>query len=274
MTDQGSEILKQAFGSEHAPLTEEQRQTARQACAFALVAFSSQWEGEWLNDWLQQRNVALTPEQINFARNLREVFPEASEVLPESEFDSAYNGYRSLASTPIGEIIPGLLRDANKTHPNTPYEIATDLMREDPTGVSYLQRLLADLEEKSTINSSALWGRENEVRARIIDILKKAEEVPNEPKPQKPLDDQDTSDTILYAFMATFGGNKTQRDEFVEKSRDALREEAPLEFNKEGKLLSTDALFATGARLAFERWQTAVNVYMNRWGTQTPNIQP
>lgn len=269
MTDSGSEILRQAFGQEHTPLTEQQRQTARNACAFALVAFSRQWDGEWLSDWLKQRNVDLTPEQLEFAKNLREVFPEPDEVLPKTEFNSAYLGYSYLSSTPIGEIIPGLLGDENQTFVGPDYEIAPDLMKEDPTGLAYLQRLLSNLEEKATISGEQLKDKEDEVRSKIAGILAAAKEVPDEPKPQKPLDDQDIQDTILNIFMSTFGGNKTQRQEFIEKSREALRQEAPMELDEHGQVLPSDTLEVLGARLAFERWQTGVNAYMKRWGTQT-----
>lgn len=264
--DQGSEILKRAFSQERPPLTESQRQTARKACAFALVAFSSQWEGEWLIDWLKQRNVELTPKQIAFATNLRQVFPEPDEVLPVTEFNSAEIGYYNLAATPIGEIIPSLLKHPDKAHFGE-YEMATNLMKEDPTGIAYLQRLLSDMEEKATVNGIGL--KEDEVRAKIAGILAAAQDVPDEPKPQKPLDDWDVSDSVLNAFMSTFGGNKTQRQEFIEKSREALKQEAPMELDEKGQLLPSNVLEVMGARLAFDRWQTGVNAYLNRWGNQT-----
>lgn len=268
MTDQGSEILKKAFGQESNPLTELQRQTARKACAFALVAFSNQWEGDWLNGWLKERNVELTQEQLDFAKNLREVFPEPEEVLPKTEFDSAYNGYRSLSSTPVGEIIPAFLKDENQTFENPDYQIATDLMKADPTGLAYLQHLLSNLEEKAIISSIEVKGKEEAVRTKIAGILAEANKVPDEPKLQKPLDDQDIQDSILNAFMATFGGDETQRQEFIKHARQSLREEIPMELDKHGQLLPSEALRVLGARLAFERWQTGVNVYLNRWGTQ------
>lgn len=270
MTDQGSEILKQVLEEEHTPLPEQQKEFARKACAFALVAFSSQWEGDWLNNWFKERNVELTQEQLDFANSLREVFPEPDEVLPKTEFDSAYSGYYYLSSTPIGELIPALLEDENKTFgPNPDYEIATELLKDDPTGVVYLQRLLSNLEEKATIRNIELRGKESEVRAKIVGILAAAKEVPDEPKPQKHLDDQTVHDAVLDAFMATFGGNKTQRQEFIENAREKLREETPMEFGENGRVLPSDTLKVLGARLAFDRWQTAVNVYMNRWGDKS-----
>lgn len=270
MSDKGSELLKQALGEEQTPLSEQQRETARKACAFAMVAFSSQWEGEWLNEWLEKRNVPLTQEQLGFAKSLRDVFPEPDEVLPKTEFDSAYSGYYHLSSTPIGELIPTLLGDENKTFgPNPDYEIATELFKEDPTGIAYLQRLLSNIEEKATISSIELKGKEDDVRTKIAAILAAAKDVPDEPKPQKPLDDRTVNDAVLDAFMATFGGNRTQREEFIENARVALREETPMEIGENGKLLPTDSLKVLGARLAFDRWQTGVNAYMNRWGNQT-----
>lgn len=113
-----------------------------------------------------------------------------------------------------------------------------------------------------------LQGREEDVRLKIVAIIAAAKDVPDEPRPQKPLDDRTISDSVIDAFMASFGGNKTQRQEFIESARDALRKETPMEIGEGGKLLPSDSLKVLGARLAFERWQTGVNAYMNRWGDQ------
>lgn len=258
-------ILKRSFG-EDSPLTEAQKQGRRNAAAFALITFNDSFGTQ---QRLDEMHVALTPDQIAFARSFADVFPKPQDVLPKSEFDSAQAGYSSLVSTPMLEIIPGLLADENHKFGGD-YEIATNFFQEDPSGTSYIQTLLTTAEDKATQNKNIdLKGKEDEVRAKIGAILAAARDVSVDIPQEKPLDDQSIQDSLIMAILRAFATQQNPRDAFITKNRYRLHEETPLEIMQDGKMYPTDALKVVGARLAFEHYQTAVNVYLNRWGNKS-----
>lgn len=261
MDDKSAEILKQALGDEQVSLTEDQRATAKKAAIFAVTTFSTSTRiGQGI----------LTEEQFDFAKNLQEVFPKPREVLPKSEFESAYSGYSGLVSTPMFELIPGLVKNENATFGGFHhFEVAPEKFREDPTGVSYIRYLLQEAEENSTISQMDLKGKEDEVKSKIAAILYASRDIPDEPPQPKPLDDRDVTDDIISALMSAFGANRNQRDNFINKARNALHNEIPMEIGEDGKILPSAALHVLGARLAFEQYQAAVKIFMNRWGDKS-----
>lgn len=263
MNDRAAEILGQVFQTEQTPLTEQQRQTARRACGFALVAFSNRWNDEKL----RQAGVELSQEQLAFAGNLREVFPQPQQVLPKSEFGSAYQGYMSMVAYPIHQAIPTFLANEHTNFENWSDADDVRLLTVDPTGVSFLRRLLGKKEEESALSVIELQGKEREVLDGIVRILMEAQEIPDQPKPHTPPDDQNTQEVIDSIIDSAFGGNKSQREQFIKKSRRELRKRLPMELDQGKNPVPTKVLEVMGARLAFERWQTAVNIYLKRWGS-------
>lgn len=265
MTDAGKDILERSFG-EKAPLTEMQRQSRRNAAAFALITFNNSFAD---SHKLERMNVVLTPDQINFAKRFAEVFPKPKDVLPISEFNSAQKGYSSLVSTPMFEIIPGLLENENQKFGGA-YEIATELFKEDPSGISYVQSLLNKAEDKATENKNIdLKDKEEEIITKIAAIIGAAREMSDKPPEEKPLDDQSMHDSLLEVLLKSFDVQQNPRDAFISKKRHELHSDIPLEFMEGGKMLPTDALKVVGARLAFEKYKTAVNTYLNRWGNKS-----
>lgn len=264
MPDEIKDLLEKSFG-EKSPLTETQRNTRRNAAAFALITFEESFAEE---KRLGEMHVNLTLEQIRFAKSFAEVFPKPEDVLLKSEFDSARAGYSELVATPMFEIIPALLANENREF-SSDYEIAAELFREDPSGVSYIQHLLNNAEDKATENKNMnLKEKEDEVRAKIAATLAAARDVSDKLPKEKPLDDQSMQDSIVLAILKAFGAQQNPRDAFITKKRHELHGEIPLEIMEGGKMLPTDALKVVGARLAFEHYQTAVNVYLNRWGNK------
>ncbi|MBI1918977.1 hypothetical protein HYS29_00095 [Candidatus Microgenomates bacterium] len=256
--DPGSEILKRAFGEKSAPFTEQQRQTAKRAAMFAVLTF---------NPDIALGERILTPEQIAFAKNFREVYPKPNDVLPKSEFNSAYAGYSRLVSTPMFELIPALIEDENTTFGGSrDFQVAPEKFRDDPTGVSYIKYMLQEIEEEASIGQVELEGKGDEVRTKIAAILYASRDIPDKPPEPKPLDDRTVADDILAALMKALGGNQTQREAFLSRARSVLHNEIPMEIGEDGEILSSAALRVLGARLAFEQYQLAVNIYMNRWG--------
>jgi hypothetical protein len=265
MADEARDILEKAFGKEE-PLTEVQKQTGRNAAAFAIATFNDGFRDK---SRLEKINVTLTDEQINFAKNLADVFPKPEDALPESEFNSARIGYSRLVATPMFEVIPASLDNRFPTYDMYGEEnkIAKQLLQKDPSGVLYIQNLLTKVEDKERHSKFANpEGKEAEFRAQITDMLDAAQIFTDEIPEKKPTD-QSIDKIAKIVFESFSGGPKSPRDKFITGERLNIHEEIPLEFCKpDGKVLSTDNLTAMGARLAFEHYQTAVNTYLNRWG--------
>lgn len=243
-----------------------QKQSRRNAAAFALVTFNDVFAD---GPRLDRMKVVLTPDQIRFAKNFADVFPNPKDVLPKSEFNSAKKGYSSLVSTPMFEIIPGLLENENQKFGGD-YEIATKLFQEDPSGISYIQSLLNKAEDKATENKNIdLKDKEEEVISKIAATLAAARDISDKLPEEKPLDGQSMHDSLLEVLLKSFDVQQNPRDAFISKKRHELHSDIPLELMEGGKLVPTDALKVVGARLAFEKYQTAVNTYLNRWGNKS-----
>jgi hypothetical protein len=269
MADEARNILERAFGQEK-PLTEQERSIRRNAAAFALATFNDNFRDK---SRLQRLNVTLTDEQINFAKNFSEVFPRPEDALPESEFNSARNGYDYLVSTPMNEIIPASLDNSISAYDS---EKSTaehkQLLKKDPSGVLYIQSLLARIEDKERHGNFAnLQGKEAEFRAKITKMFDQAQIFSDEISEKKPTENQSIEQSLAERVLNVFsGGQKSPRDKFLIGERQNIHGEIPLEFCKpDGKVMPTDSLTAMGARLAFEHYQTAVNTYLNRWGNKT-----
>jgi len=264
MADEAKDILEKSFGKEQ-PLTEPQKQTRRNAAAFALATFSNIFRRK---ESLGKMNVFLTDEQIKFTKNFADVFPKPENVLPESEFNSAKKGYDSLVATPMYEVIPASLSN-NIVKFSKEYGKAKQLLKKDPSGVLYIQSLLLEIEDKARHGKNVnLDLRAIEFKRSLTEMLEESEIYSDKIPPEKPLDDQSPQENLMKALLKAFsGGEKTPRDDFLVKKRHALHEEIPLEIDKQtGKAVATDKLMVMGAKLAFEHYQTAVNTYLNRWG--------
>jgi len=263
MADEAKDILEKSFGKEQ-PLTEPQKQIKRNAAAFAVATFSNTFRKP---ENLKKLNVSLTDEQIRFAENLANVFPKPEDVLPKSEFNSADSGFFHLSSTPIREIIPALLVNENEPFSGD-YETATKLFQEDPSGISYLEHILNQIQDKARHGKNVnLKEKEDEFKRKMVEMLDDSQMYSEEIPPGKPLDDQSMQEIMVKSILKAFSINKRNpKESFLIKKRQSIHEEIPLEFTEDGKILPTDGLVVTGARLAFEHYQTAVNTYLNRWG--------
>ena len=271
MNDQGSEILRTALGEEKAPLTEKQVETAKKSAIFAVISFNPDFAS---GDWFKKINPGLTQDQIDFAKRLHEVFPKPRDVLPKTEFNSALQGFSRLVATPMYEIIPSLVENKDEKFGGSENEELVARFRQDPTGVSSIRYLLQEMEEKATISQIELHGKEDEVKTKIAAILTVAKKIPDtqpEPKPENPSEDEAVANMLFNALVKAFGGPQNPRDAFVSTKRAELFGKLPMEFGEDHKILPADTLRVLGARLAFEHYQTAVNVYLNRWGNQTKN---
>lgn len=255
-------MLEKSFGKER-PLTEPQRQIRRNSAAFALITFNEDF-GKKAS--LDRMHVSLTDEQIRFAKDFADVFPKSEDVLPISEFSSANQGYSDLVGTPMLEIIPLLLADQNHEFYGN-YKDAGSFFREDPSGISYLQSLLNKAEEQARQGKNLdLKAKEEEVRAKLAGIVAAAEEIPELPKQEELSKDQPYDDALTETMLKIFKTKKSPQEEFFFKKRYKLHSEVPLEMMEDRSMSPTSGLIAMGARLAFEKYQTAVNTYMNRWG--------
>lgn len=262
MADEAKDILRKAFG-EPQPLTEAQKQTRRNAAAFAIITFSESFGDK---KRLDEMHVNLTPEQLRFAKCFTDVFPKPEDVLPKSEFNSAMAGYSNFVGTPMYEIIPALLTNENQNFGGN-FKAAGDLFRQDPSGVSYLQSLLNDIEEKARHGKNTdIKSTEKEARLKIFQAMQKAEGLSDQIPEKKSTKSQSIQESIMLTFLEAFGSKQSPRDAFISESRDQIHKEIPLEFAEDKKMYSSDALIAEGARLAFEKYQTAVSIYLNRWG--------
>lgn len=271
MTDKGLELLKNALGEENTPFTDQERQARKNAAAFAIGTFSDHFLAE--PDRLNEFGIHLTEEQIAFAKSFADIFPKPEDVLPKSEMNSARAGYSSLVSTPMFEIIPSLLKNPDNTALFGEYKIAVELMQEDPSGLSYIRHLLTEAEEKATISQIDLKDKEDDVKYKILAIVSAAKGLP-ETSPEKALEEIDLNDeeavtnALASALLKAFGGPQNPKEAFVSRKRQELHAELPMEIGPDGKILPTDTLRVLGARLAFEKYQAAVNLYLNRWGNQ------
>lgn len=266
MADEAKDILEKSFGKEK-PLTEEQKEIRRNAAAFAIGTFSDTFRKP---ESIKNLNVSLTDEQIRFAENLASVFPKPEDVLPESEFNSARAGYSRLVATPMYEVIPASLNNSISKF-GKQYDKAKELLKKDPSGILYIQSLLLELEEKARHGKNVdIDLKEMEFKNNLNEIFDEAQIYSDKVPPEKPLDDQSPQENLIRAILKAFSGSdKTPRDKFLIEKRHKLHEEIPLEFDRQtGKAVATDKLTAMGARLAFDQYQKAVNIYLNRWGKQ------
>ena len=256
MDDKGNEILKRAFG-EDPPLTEEQKQIRRNAAAFAIISFHQTLGDEQL----RKMRVTLTPNEISLAKSFADNFPGVIQTLPASELNSAQRGFGEIIV--IIEIMTALLEDEDRKITGK-YEIAQQLFKQDPSGLSFAQYLLNQAEDRATQNRNIdLEGKGDEFRAKEAAIMGAAKDVPDEQDPD--FYNQQIEDVSLGKNpFVILDSSQTKRKAFIAKNKERLREEIPMEKDAEGKLVPSDKLKLAGARLAFGHYKTAVEEYY-RW---------
>jgi hypothetical protein len=266
MADEAKDILKQALGKEEKPLNEQEKQVHRNAAAFALSTFSESFRKN-VNTTYSGR-VNLTEEQIKFAENLANVFPKPEDILPKSEFNSAMKGYLELVATPVFEIIPASLTNSVVNFGKQRMD-ARRYLEKDPSGVLYLQKVLMEMEEKARHGKNiGIEKKEDEFKNKMKEMTDESENYSDEISPEKLPENLSIEEGIAkISVNALSGGKISPRSKFIQEKRYEIHNEIPLEMEEEaGKPLATDKLKAMGAGFAFDQYQKAVNIYLNRWG--------